>query len=172
MTPPPGMECSHPDCEYATPNSIPSYELVLKALELHINAAHGSRPGTQSQQIKVEKPRRPNVTSNMSESDWVFFMHKWDRYKRQSGIVGRQIVDELWACLDSDLERLAFQDGMSHTDPDNLLQAIKTLAVTTVHPALHVVSLHETKQNQNEPIKSFCARTSCSNTIGRKNICK
>ena len=158
MTPPPGMNCSYPECDFVTPQSIPSYELVIKALELHISAAHSTRNITTTQNAKVEKPKRPSVTSNMSESDWVFFEHKWSRYKRQSGISGQQILDELWACLDQDLERLAFQDGMNHTTPDELLAAIKNLAVTTVHPALHVVSLHETRQNPNESIKSFCAR--------------
>ena len=53
---------------------------------------------------------------------------------------------------------MAFQDGISHTDPKDLLNAFKTLAVTTVHPALHVVSLHETKQLSEESVKAFCAR--------------
>ena len=160
MTPPPGMPCSFPECEFVTPPSVPSYELVIKTLELHINAAHGSRsnPGTNPMQSKVEKPKRPTVSANMSESDWVFFEHKWKRYQRQSGISGQQLIDELWACLDQDLERLAFQDGMSHTNHDDLLAAVKALAVTTVHPALHVVSLHETKQLSGETIKAFCAR--------------
>ena len=56
------------------------------------------------------------------------------------------------------MERLAFQDGLIETDPKQLLSAIKNLTVTTVHPALHVVSLHETKQRQDENVKACCAR--------------
>ena len=99
------MECSFPECNFVTPSSIPSYELVLKALELHISAAHSvAKPTSQNAQVKIEKPKRPTVTANMSESDWVFFEHKWSRYLRQSGIHGQQIIDELWAYLDQDLE--------------------------------------------------------------------
>ena len=120
MTPPPGMNCSFPACDFSTPQAIPSYELVLKALELHIAAAHGRPQGNGHQQsTKVEKPKRPSVSPNMSESDWVFFTHKWSRYQRQSGITGQQIIDELWGCLDPELERLAFQDGVNHTNQED-----------------------------------------------------
>ena len=47
---------------------------------------------------------------------------------------------------------------MDESDPTKLLDAIKTLAVTTVHPALHVVSLHEMKQLPDETVKVFSAR--------------
>ena len=59
---------------------------------------------------------------------------------------------------DDELERLAFQDGIRTADPDQLIKEIKHLAVTTVHPALHVVSLHGSIQIQDEKIKTFCAR--------------
>ena len=94
----------------------------------------------------------------MSESDWVFFQHKWSRYQRQSKISGQQVIDEIWAFLDAELERLAFQDGIDDKNPEDLMKAIKLLAVTTVHPALHVVSLHETKQLPEETVKAFSAR--------------
>ena len=67
-------------------------------------------------------------------------------------------MDELWAHLDTDLERLAFQDGISESDPVKLIAATKSLTVTTVHPALYVVSLHETKQFPQETVKAFSAQ--------------
>ena len=156
MAPPLPMQCSHPGCDYETPGSIPTYEYVLKALELHVNSAHPL--GGRKDATKVEKPKRPQIQANMSEGDWLFFENKWTRYVRQSGITGQQLLDEIWACLDSDLERLAFQDGMEENDPEKLLPAVKTLAVTTVHPALHVVSLHEMRQMPDETDKAFSAR--------------
>lgn len=157
MTPPHSMTCSFPECQFSTPQGIPTYELALKSLELHIQALHNASP-TRKETPKLEKPKRPTISSNMSENDWIFFQHKWSRYKRQATISGQQIIDELWACLETDLERLAFQDGLDETDPDKLLDAIKSLAVTTVHPAIHVVSLHETKQRPDETVKAFSAR--------------
>ena len=133
MSPPQQMGCSTLGCEYLTPPSIPSYELVLKALDLHIRSAHNH----SNDNVKVEKPKRPSLTTNMSESDWTFFLHKWDRYKRQTKLSDSQLVDELWACLDNDLERLAFNDGSDSNSLPNLLDTLKTLAVTTLHPSVH-----------------------------------
>ena len=73
----------------------------------------------------TEKPNRPSISVNMTESDWVFHEHKWQRFKRQSGISGQQVLDELWATLDPEMERLAFQDGINETDPDALLLMFK-----------------------------------------------
>ena len=156
MTPPPSMTCSAPGCSFETPPSIPTYELVMKSLELHVQSVHSSstRPNT----TRTEKPKRPVVTSNMSESDWVFFQHKWTRYVRLSQIQGQALIDELWACLEPDIERLAFQDGINETDHERLLTAVKQLAVTTIHPSLHVITLHEAKQSSEENVKSFSAR--------------
>ena len=154
MTPPPSMECSFDGCEFITPPAIPTYELMVKALELHIQA----HTYEKSKIVKVEKPKRPTLTVNMAETDWTFFEHKWERYKRQSGITGQQVIDEVWACLDADLERLAFQDGIHSTNGEELLQKIKSLAVSTVHPSLHVVNLHSLQQSDSETVKAFSAR--------------
>ena len=156
MTPPPVMACSAAGCDFETPANIPTYEYVIKTLELHVQTAH-SAP-TKPTPAKTEKPKRPVITTNMSESDWIFFNHKWDRYKRLSQIEGQLVIDEVWACLDSDMERLAFQDGITDQDPDNLLSKIKKLAVTTIHPSLHVVELHEARQSSDETVKAFSAR--------------
>ena len=159
MTPPPPMECSLQGCDYVTPGQIPSYELVIRTLELHTNTVHRTQvTNVGSTKPMTEKPKRPTICVNMTESDWVFHEHKWQRYKRQSGISGQQVLDELWATLDSEMERLAFQDGIEETDPDALLLMFKKLAVTTIHPSLHVVTLHNLKQNQDETVKAFSAR--------------
>ena len=157
MTPPPPMECSLEGCGYVTPGAIPSYELVIKTLEVHTNAVHKVHTNV-TPKIMTEKPKRPTISVNMTESDWVFHEHKWQRYKRQSGIAGQQVLDELWASLDAEMERLAFQDGIEDKDPDTLLSRFKRLAVTTVHPSLHVVTLHNLKQNSDENVKAFAAR--------------
>ena len=64
------MQCSSDGCDYETPGIIPTYDLVIKTLELHVTAAHTSN--NKASKIMTEKPKRPNIVPNMSESDWVF----------------------------------------------------------------------------------------------------
>ena len=71
MAPPTPMTCSAPGCEFVTPAAIPTYEYVIKALDLHVQSAHTG--SSRALTPKTEKPKRPALTTNMSESDWVFF---------------------------------------------------------------------------------------------------
>ena len=157
MAPPPGIDCSDAECSYTTPANIPSYELILKALELHVKTAHTKQVSGQANQ-KTEKPKRPSISTGLSESEWTFFISKWERYVRQTKVEGQQLLDELWNCMDEDLEKLAFGDNMVATGAQDLLSKIKCLAVTTIHPSLHVVNLHKMTQNHDEPTKAFSAR--------------
>ena len=171
MTPPPPMQCSAEDCSYTTPSNIPTYELVIRALEIHTQTVH--LPHTQPHgSTKTEKPKRPTLTTGMSEAEWEFFIHRWDRYKRQTNLSGQGLLDELWATLDLELERLAFHDNLQASTATELLGAIKTLAVTVLHPSLHIVALHEMKQGDSESTKMFSARVKgVANNCNLKKQC-
>ena len=164
MPAPTPMDCSNSDCSYSTPINIPSYDLVIKTLELHINSAHGqnvaavTHNNTGDNSVKAERPKRPTVSLGFSESDWTFFVHKWKRYSRQTRIMGQQLLDELCSCMDDELEKLAFNEGSNADTEENLLAKIKNLAVTTRHPSVHVVNMHQMKQEENESTKAFSAR--------------
>ena len=115
-------------------------ELVIRTLEIHQQTVHSNR--IESNLKKTEKPKRPVVTSGMSEADWEFFQHRWTRYVRQVKLSGQGLMDELWATLDIDLERLAFHDSVKADTETQLLKEIKKIAVTVLHPSVHIVTLH------------------------------
>ena len=156
MSPPAPMECSSPECTFVTPAGIPTFELTLKCLELHNQASHSY--AKSDGHGKTEKLRRPIVNTGMSESEWTFFIHKWDRYTRNTKLSDTQKLDELWACMDADVERLAFNDGLTATSTNELLTGLKKLAVTELHPSVHVMALHEMRQARGESAKAFSAR--------------
>ena len=156
MPAPSPMECSFPECQFSTPQGVPTFELVIKALEIHVQTAHSQR--NQGIQAKAERPTRPNVKLGMNESDWDFFLHEWERYSRQTGLIGQSLCDELWSCMESELRQLAFNEGTKNDDPEQLLQRMKCLAVTTLHPSVHIVTLHHMKQDEGELTKTFAAR--------------
>ena len=107
------MLCSNEECSYETPTGIQTYELVLKALDLHTQAVHRKSTGsTQTVAVKTERPKRPSLSVGLSESDWAFFVTRWRRYVRQTDIIDQQLLDELWSCMDNELEKLAFGDSV------------------------------------------------------------
>ena len=161
MPAPTPMQCMSPQCEFVTPTGIPTYELMLRTLELHMQAAHSlsvNNGSNISTQVKAERPRRPSVKIGLNESDWAFFQHEWDRYTRQTKLEGQTLIDELWSCMDQELRQLAFNEGSSFTNVNQLMSTIKCLSVTTLHPSVHVVALHQMKQDEGETTKAFAAR--------------
>ena len=134
--------------------------LLLHRLDAH-NVELTTPPPPTVQNVtpaRVERPSRPTVTSGMSESDWNFFLHEWGRYSRQTGISGDILRDELWSCMEDDLRQLAFSEGFSATTEEELLRKIKDLAVTILHPSVHVVTLHNMTQQDSETVEAFVAR--------------
>ena len=160
--PPPPQPCSAPGCDYTTPENIPTWELVIKQQEIHLRSKHPELAAhDQSEQKgKLDKKVRPSITPQMTEENWRFILDEWSRYKRQTGVKGQQLLDELWSCMSEDLRQLAFNEGGSgdlHNETD-LLARIKKLAVVTLHPSLHVVSLHELRQQSDENTQTFAAK--------------
>ena len=159
--PPPAIPCTRQDCEYSTPAGMAS-DAAMDLLHLHRQDVHDANapppiaPAATSQ--RPAKIERPTVTSGMAETDWRFFVHEWDRYKRQTGVADQTLIDELTACMEPELRRLAFSEGTQANTEAALLLQIKSLSVTILHPSVHVVSLHDMKQQESETVKSYTAR--------------
>jgi hypothetical protein len=128
---------------FTTAENIPSWELVLKALEIHQKTAHPANTAAGGgNTAKVDKKIRPSISPQMSEENWRFFSNEWERYKRQTGVSGTQLLDELWSCMTEELRQLAFAEGGSdslQTEAD-MTTRIKKLAVVALHPSVHVVN--------------------------------
>ena len=48
MAPPTPMDCSAPWCDYRTPDNTPTWDLVLRALEVHTSIVHSSPSKTKA----------------------------------------------------------------------------------------------------------------------------
>ena len=178
MPAPAQQPCSVPDCPYRTPEGIPTWDLLTQQLDIHQKSVHpapvanaGPVPGAGGgggSSSKTAKKTRPSITNQMSEESWRFFIDEWSRYKRQTGIKDQELLDELWSCMTDDLRQLAFAEGGSANLATELemTKRIKSLAVISLHSSVHVVNLHEMRQQSDENVHSFAARvrgiaTSC-----------
>ena len=70
LSPPTSMLCSCGTCDFTTPANIPTYELVIKALELHVLTVHSSQENGSAYSSRTEKLKRPAVSTGLSESEW------------------------------------------------------------------------------------------------------
>ena len=134
----------------------------MQLLLMHRKDMHNEQGVANSQTqpaSKVERPTRPTVKPGMSETNWSFFLSEWGRYTRQTGITDAVLRDELWSCMEPELRELAFHQGFVANTEAELLTRIKDLAVTVLHPSVHLVNLHRGMQQQEgESGKLFAAR--------------
>ena len=172
MPGPAAVSCSVPDCDFVTPANCPTWEILRDMLQLHTASVHGVQGGQGQAGAQVRpKPApvaRPEVDLGATEHDWRFFKAEFERYKRTTGITGLTVLDELWHCQTKALRSLMQAEAPSETlDTEaKLLDKMKSLAVVTLHSAVHLVELRNLQQGQHEPIRKFVARarniaTSC-----------
>ena len=60
---------------------------------MHFTPKHISAPQTsKSAAVKPEKAKRPEMSADMSDEDWGYFVHRWEAYKKATGLEGEEIV--------------------------------------------------------------------------------
>ena len=161
MPTPAVQSCTFAGCTYMTPEGIPNWDLLTTHLKLHMTHCHADTTGGNSTApSKTAKKERPSITNQMSEESWRFFLDEWSRYKRQTGIKGQELLDELWGCQVEELRQLGFAEGgaASLITEDAMVKKIKSLAVISLHSSVHVVNLHELRQQSDENVHAFAAR--------------
>ena len=140
--------------------------MVTQHLNIHQQSVHPAPAAapqaatTNTAPSKTAKKERPAITNQMTEEQWRFYLDEWGRYKRQTGIKAQELLDELWSCMAEELRQLAFAEGgtVNLTTEDLMMKKIKSLAVVSLHSSIHVVNLHETRQQSDENVHSFAAR--------------
>ena len=165
MAPPPRQPCSAEGCTYSTPENLPNWDMVTQHLTIHQQTVHPTpavglpTPATTSAP-RTAKKERPTISSQMTEEQWRFFVDEWNRYKRQTKVKDQELLDELWSCMVEELRHLAFAEGGSGNllTEEIMTKKIKSLAVVSLHSSVHVVNLHEQRQQSDETVHSFAAR--------------
>ena len=164
MAPPTPVACGVSGCHFSTPMGA-EMEHMLEFLRLHVQTVHPAPAVTLTDQAlrpttKVDKRPRPEISCEMSEHEWRFFLSEWGDYKRATGVSGQHMLDELWSCMSADMRRLAFDQGgkTSLDTEEKMMELVRGLAVSVLHEAVHTVALHEARQLSSESTKAFAAR--------------
>ena len=139
MTPPPQKSCPVPDCQYSTPEGLPTYDILYRDLELHAKYNHenqqpgpvqGGGTGGGGEGSRADKLPRPALREEATEADFIYFSDSWKRYKRSTGLTGQAAIDQLWACCSPELSRSVYDSGVTSEDSESkLLEVMKRMAV-------------------------------------------
>ena len=165
----PIYDCPFPSCGYQTADV--SDALAATLLQIHASGTHVSSsviPSTTA--AKVDKIRRPTVSIAGTSEDWSYFLTRWEDYKDATKITGKDIAVQLLECCDDDLRKdLTRSVGGSLTSlpEQDILKAIKPLAVREENTMVARVALYEMRQDRDETIRSFGARIR-----GQAGVCK
>ena len=164
------LECPIAECKlggssakYKTPEV--DIEYAMRLLEIHVQGNHGQGQGvaasnTASRNMR-ERQKKPTADMEMSEARWRNFENQWVRYKHASGVSGQEIVDDLFLCL-SDALRLEVTsemgDKLESAKEEDLLDAIKRMAVLVSNPMVHMNQMRDHRQGESNKVRGFVAR--------------
>lgn len=160
----PAVQCPIEGCDYVTADLDAA--IVAALITAHCTT-HAPGPVTAA---KVEKVKRPVISSAGTSEEWAYFKSRWSDYVDATKITGRDKVVQLLECCDEQLRKdLTRSAGGSLTNkPENeVMEAIKKLAVREENTMVARVTLHNMRQDRDEPVRRFCARL-----IGQASVCK
>ena len=118
----------------------------------------------------MDKVKRPTISLAGTSEDWKYFLCRWEDYATATKITGRDKVVQLLECCDEQLRKdLTRSAGTTLTQKpeDDVLAAIKSLAVKEENIMVARVTLNDMRQDRDESIRSFGARIR-----GQANVCK
>ena len=161
----PVIKCPVDGCDYSTPD----LEAVIGAALLNAHTTtHQARGPPQA--ARVERVKRPDISSAGTTEDWIYFQSRWGDYTKATKLVGPDRVLQLLECCDEQLRRDLTRNAggtLAGETEEDVLAAIKALAVREENVMVARVALHHMKQDRDEPIMAFAARLK-----GQASVCK
>ena len=114
--------------------------------------------------------KRPCLSSAGTTEDWQYFKSRWSDYVKATKIDGTDKIIQLLECCDEqlrkDLTRTAGGTLTGMTE-DVVFTAMRSLAVREENTMVARVTLHNMKQDRDEPVRAYGARLR-----GQASVCK
>ena len=138
------------------------------ALELHGKTAHATAaPPAPAAALKL-KP--PSISAGSSPDQWSSFKRQWDMYKTGAAVPQPMYATALFHCCEDELRNDLMRDlqnDVASMSEDDLLAAVKRLAVKEESTLVHRIKLSKMVQAPGTPIRTFLA-----NLRGQASLCQ
>ena len=157
------LPCPKNDCSFTTVecDMVDAKELLADHIKLEHTAAAPSNTGGGAAGCKPERMSRPAAELGMSETTWRDYWGRWKSYKRSTKLAGQDIIDQLVeSCSDAlrlDL-RSELGDELYGRTEEDLLKAMKNMAVRESNPMVHRNRMRSMKQGEAEQMRNYIAK--------------
>ena len=157
------LQCEFSGCSWVSDKA--ELELCIRLLEIHVKAKHTEpkssvKPTNHS--VRPEKAKRPELSAEVSDEDWAYFLSRWAEYKKATGLEGEETVLQLMECCSEQLRRehhRTFPKGGTEAPTETTrLEELRQLAVRKKNRAVNRVKLGTMKQDKGEPVRKFTGR--------------
>ena len=160
----PVYDCSFPGCTFQTKDVAETVAPALLTVHGYVHAREAApqnnNPTPASVRQRAPKIDRPKISRGSSEETWNSFSTRWTLFKRGTDMSPAEIVQQLFQCCDDDLGNAVLKtspDAVEGTE-DNLLAAIKQLAVVPVAISVRRTDFLSTHQDHGESVRAFLAK--------------
>ena len=140
-------------------------------LSVHSTGTHTASPASAAlAAAKVKKVQWPTVSAAGSIEEWLYFLTRWQDNIKATKVTGKDRVVQLLECCDEQLCKDLTRNtsgSLTNKTVDEIMTAIKKLAVREENTMVTRVQLHNMKQHRDKTIRSFGARLR-----GKANMCK
>jgi len=153
------MACPFQDCTYSTGEQ--TEPVAIAYFNAHM-LSHTHPPPAQQSVVRRSGPKldRPVIESGASMEEWNLFTRRWTIFKEGSHIDNADASRHLFQCADGPLG-----DALLKMDPDivnksidEVLQAMKKLAVIPIATGILRSELLDMKQLRDEAFRKFASR--------------
>ena len=148
--------CEYSECDWKC--EAESLETYLGLYKIHVEAKHK----TAQVSTKVEKAKRPELASEVSDEDWAYFKSRWLEYKKATNLTSAEdILVQLMECCCEQLRRdhhrmfLSSAGNGGEATEETRLKELKQIAVRKRNKAVNRVKLTSIKQDRGEPVRKF-----------------
>ena len=157
------MKCPIPGCAYATGEQTEPVAIAYFNAHMYVHTQPPQASQSASTSVSHRngpKLDRPMIETGVSMEEWIMFERRWAIFKEGSHIADEDASHHLFQCADALLG-----DSLLKTDPDivgkdvdEVLSAMKRLAVIPIATGIVRSELLEMKQLRDEAFRKFASR--------------
>ena len=164
----PEIRCGNNTCDYTTGDVSEEFAVLMFKSHLTQHALPEQQNNNIDHTGRTEKVKKPTVSQACTPEDWSYFESRWGDYKELTSIKEGSIVVNLMECCDEDLRKNIFRTygSLKNNTEEEALKKIKKLAVHIENVRVARVTLHQMKQDQDDPVRGFVAKLK-----GQASIC-